>query len=194
MIGLREQSTQYIAPPPREDDTETYEYKFTLRQLSVRNPYQWCRSRVAAWMEAETGVTEADYHNKAKTATLPVETFSAATDILLIGAAWSHIYASLAKIERRTVKVEDFESVSEWQTIEIPETWKEPSSFIEAEPPDLISELERVAVAVNPTFSFRQDETSKNFGVRRSNGQSEKLKNSAKRVKRLTTSTKRSAD
>ena len=193
MIGLREQSTQYIAPPPGDDDIETYEYKFTIRQLSVRNPYQWCRSRVAAWMEAETGVTEADYHNKAKTSTLPVETFTAATDILLIGAAWSHIYASLARIERRTVRVEGLDPATEWEAVEVPEAWKEPSAFIAAEPPDLISELERVAVEVNPTFSFRQDETSKNFGVRRSNGQNEKLKSSAKRVSRLTTNTKRSA-
>ena len=188
-MRLLEESTYWVERP-ESNATETVEWRFTLREMSVRNAYNWCRSMVYGWIAEETGISEEDFTNDRKRQRIDVQKLALATEMLLDGTIWSHIYSSLSRVEQRMVDTEALQPLSEWVTVLVPESWATPKGFLESTTLELAQALEASAVRLNPTFHISHDNSKKKFGLRPSTGQSNESKNSVKPSRKIGSSKK----
>lgn len=168
---LKQSSVVYLSPPESEGSNDI-ERRFTLSQLNMLGDgqYLWCRYQVELWVKTETGLDAKQYLRVNEKAD---DNERQAVNLFLAGLAWAHIYSSLRKIERREIDA-DGKPLGEWIAEDTPEVFKLPQTFIDGVSPDLISALEKEALALNPTFNLAvpADDAKKKYGVRLSSGQS----------------------
>ncbi len=169
-MKLREGTVEYIEQPA-EGEESTLAWRFTLRQLSVLDDgrYSWARDQVERWVEAQTGIASDRYLEKGRK---PNEEEMKAFNLFFSGLVWAHVHSTLKMIQTRLINAETLVAVGEWEERPTPEWWASPDGFLADTDPELIAELERVAIQVNPTFNLLKDDSKKKYGVKRSNGPS----------------------
>ena len=169
-MKLREGTVEYIEQPTGGEES-TLAWRFTLRQLSVLDDgrYSWARDQVERWVEAQTGIASDRYLEKGRK---PNEEEMKAFNLFFSGLVWAHVHSTLKSIQSCLVNAETLIAVGEWEECPTPEWWVSPDGFLADTDPELIAELERVAIQVNPTFYLLKDDSKKKYGVKRSNGPS----------------------
>lgn len=171
-MKLREGTVEYIEQPTGGEES-TLAWRFTLRQLSVLDDgrYSWAKNQVELWVEAQTGVASNRYLATEKGHKLNEEEMKA-FGLFLSGLVWAHVQSILKTVQIRSINAETLVAISEWEECHAPEWWASPDGFLMDTDPELIAELERVAIQVNPTFDLLNDDSKKKYGVKRSSGPS----------------------